>query len=450
MNTKDRAESSPQQEDNNKALVTRAVSLQILQTVLDKKQPLDQAFDNSNGFLALEDARDRGFVKMLVTTTIRRLGQIDDLVRRSLTKQGQDISPPLLHHLLRLGTCQLVFMDVPNYAAVNTTVTLAEQSGLPRQKAFVNAVLRKIGREGKEWTTKQDIPRLNTPEWMLQHWINDYGIRTAVDIAQANMAEAPLDLTIKNKNDLEYWEKNLKAKRLPTDTIRLQSGGRIDQISGFSEGHWWVQDASAAIPARLFGDIKGKTVVDLCAAPGGKTAQLVGLGAHVIALDRSARRLVRFNENMERLGVKDYVSTEAADASVWTPQKPVDALLLDAPCTASGTLRKRPDVAWLKQPKDLDALKEQQRRLLENSSSMLKEGGMLIYCTCSLFKEEGEKQIDAFLNHHPEFERSPIQAEEIGGIKDVIDENGDLRILPFQMAAVGGMDGFYVARLIKK
>ena len=444
-------EPAPKESDNlpDNALETRKIAMQLMQTVFDKNQPLDQAFDNSNGFISLKDARDRGFVKMLVTTTVRRLGQIDDLIRRAQSKQGQEISPPALHNILRLGVCQLIFMDVPSYAAVNTMVTLAGDSGLSRQKAFVNAMLRKISRAGKEWTTKQDIPRLNTPEWILAKWIEDYGIRNAVEIAQANMDESPLDLTIKNEADLDYWEKNLGGTTLPTNTVRVEAGGRIDQISGFAEGHWWVQDASAAIPAKLFGDLTGKKVVDLCAAPGGKTAQLVTQGAEVVALDRSARRIVRFNENMERLGVKDKVVTEAADAGVWMPREPLDAVLLDAPCTATGTLRKRPDVAWLKHPKDLESLANTQARLLENASGMLKSGGILIYCTCSLFKDEGENQIDAFLSAHPDYSRSPICSEEIGGMSEMIDANGDLRILPFHLATNGGMDGFYVARLVK-
>lgn len=435
--------------NSDNAMVTREVSLQILHTVLDKSQPLDQVFDNSNGFIGLADARDRAFVKMLVTTTIRRLGQIDNLIRRALTKQDQEISPPKLFHILRLGVCQLVFMDVPNYAAVDTMVTLADRVGLSKQKAFVNGVLRTIGREGKAWTTKQDIPRLNTPEWILKHWIDDYGIRNAMDIASAMTSEASLDLTIKNQDDLDYWVKNLDATLLPTGSVRLKAGGQINHIQGFDQGHWWVQDAAAAIPATLFGNLVGKRVADLCAAPGGKTAQLAMRGAEVIALDRSARRIVRFNENMERLGVGRHVQTEAADAGVWKPVEPLDAVLLDAPCTASGTLRKRPDVAWLKSQDDLDAMVNAQKRILDNASTMLKSGGVLIYCTCSLFMDEGERQIEAFLAEHPDYTRQPITAEEVGGLSDLISAQGDLRILPFHLATLGGMDGFYVSRLIK-
>lgn len=432
------------------AIETREVALQILHTVLDKSQPLDQVFDNSNGFIALKESRDRGFVKMMVTTTIRRLGQIDDLIKKALSKPNQDISPPKLHHILRLGVCQIVFMDVPNYAAVDSMVTVAERNGLSRQKSFTNAILRKVGREGKTWTTKQDIPRLNTPDWILQHWINDYGIRNAVDIGQAMSSEASLDLTIKDKSEQQFWVGSLEGKLLPTGSVRLQASGQVNNIAGFHDGAWWVQDAAAAIPATLFGDLNDKNVVDLCAAPGGKTAQLAIQGANVTALDRSARRLVRFNENMERLGVKDNVKTEAADAGVWTPSDPFDAILLDAPCTASGTLRKRPDVAWLKKPDDLQAMVNQQKRLLENTVTMLKSGGTLIYCTCSLFMDEGERQIRNFLEAHPEFSRKPITSDELGGLKDIIDENGDVRILPFHLATLGGMDGFYISRLIKK
>ena len=430
-------------------LQTRRVALQILLTVFEKKQPLDQVLDNSNGFLALE-ARDKAFTRMLVTTTIRRLGQIDDIIKQGLSKPDQEITPLKLRMILRLGATQLVFMAVPDHAGVNMSVQLTEEMGLARVKGFVNAVLRKVAQNGKTRTTQQDIPRLNTPEWVLKRFIADYGLGTAIKIGEANMAEAPLDLTLKSAQEKSYWESNLQARVLPTGSLRLSKQGRVDDIPGYADGAWWVQDASASLPAQLFQGVLGKHIIDLCAAPGGKTAQLAAAGAKVTALDRSPRRLMRFKENMERLGLGRLVTTEAADATVWQPKERADGVLLDAPCSASGTLKKRPDVAWLKGDDDLESLKETQKRLLDNATSMIKPGGFLIYCTCSLFKEESEDQVTHFLSRHGSFERVAITKEEIGGLSEYIDENGDVRILPFHLAAFGGMDGFYIARLRKK
>ena len=428
----------------------RNVALQILSTVLDKHIMLDTALETSNGFMDLPTPRDRAFTRMIVTTALRRLGQIDDLIRKASSNPGKEISPPLLKHILRIGVTQIIFMDVPDHAAVNTSVIMAEQNNLAKTKGFVNAVLRKIASHGKEWTTRQDIPRLNTPEWILRLIVNDYDLGTAVEIGQAHMSEAPLDLTLKNHEQTAHWKAHLDATELPTGTLRLKKGGRIEDLDGYTSGSWWVQDAAAAFPATLFGNVCDKTIADLCAAPGGKTAQLASRGANVIALDRSARRLVRFRENIERLGLEKNVRTEAADASVWSPSVNIDGVLLDAPCTASGTLRKHPDMGWLKGEKDLSTMVATQGKLLNNAANMLGSGGILVYCTCSIFKDEGERQVKKFLNTHAEFSRKPITPDEVGGLTEFIDERGDLRILPHHLQGLGGIDGFFISRLIKR
>ncbi|MGE4313266.1 MAG: RsmB/NOP family class I SAM-dependent RNA methyltransferase [Pseudobdellovibrionaceae bacterium] len=432
-------------------MATRRAALQILTTVLDKGQPLDQALENSNAFLSLPEARDRAFVRMMVTTCLRRMGQIDDLIKRASARPDQPISPPLLQHILRLGITQIVFMDVPDHAAVNTTVTLTDENRLSRTKGFVNAMMRNIAGQGRDWTARQDIPRLNTPDWILQTLVKDYDLRTAIDILQCHIQEAPLDMTMRQPSQARDFAEHIDGTVLPNGTVRIaRAQGRIEDMAGYTDGHWWVQDAAASLPAKLFGIVKDALIIDLCAAPGGKTAQLASAGAHVIALDRSARRLARFRENMKRLNLTDLVTTEAADASVWMPNVPADGVLLDAPCTASGTLRKRPDVAWLKTPADLATMVEQQKRLLENAAKLLKPTGCLVYSTCSLFKDEGERQIENFLKHHKDFARDPINASEIGGLTECISVVGDIRILPYHLKDQGGMDGFYAARLRRK
>lgn len=427
-------------------LQARIVALALLDSVLSRRIPLDQALDDSAGLAALS-ARDRAFVRMLVATTLRRLGQIDDLITRA-SERATLPQPPALHHVLRMGVAQILFMNVPDHAAVNTTVQLAETSGMSRQKGFVNAVLRRITREGREWLAAQDETRMNIPDWLLQSWVDDYGAGIAAEIGRANLDEAPLDITVKDRTQLEHWAEALDATILPTGSLRRLSGGNVQDLPGYHDGMWWVQDASAAIPARLFGDLNGKTVVDLCAAPGGKTAQLAAAGAHVLALDRSVKRLKRLEENMRRLRLDRNLKIEVADASVWRPRDPVDAILLDAPCTATGTIRRHPDVPVLKGPQDQKNLADLQARMLDNAVRMLAPGGILIYCTCSLQKAEGEAQIDALLARTTlPLRRQPITAAEIGGLAEAITPDGDVRILPAQLAVSGGMDGFFVARL---
>lgn len=430
-------------------LQARRVALKLFQQIFIKKNPLDQIFEDSPEFAHLTQ-RDRAFVRMIVTTTVRRLGQIDDLIRKSLSRPDQALNPPLLENILRLGVAQLVFMNVADHAAVNTSVQLVEAEGHARLKGFVNAVLRKVAQEGKVWMERQDVPRLNTPEWLLKLWISDYGLKTAIDIANANLFEAPLDITVKKGEMIPEWADALQGQILPTGSLRLHNAKMIQDLPGFNDGMWWVQDSAASLPVKLFGDVSGKTVYDLCAAPGGKTAQLASLGANVVAVDRSAKRVQRLQENMKRLRLSERVHTEVADAAVWKPRQKADYILLDAPCSATGTIRRHPDVAWLKSPNDVGSLVELQERILHNALDMLNPGGMLIYCTCSLQKDEGERQIEKILQTRAEIDRQLINATEVGMVYDLINASGDLRILPQHMGELGGMDGFFISRLVKR
>lgn len=426
-------------------LAARKVALKLLQGIFQKKHNLDQVIDESAEFNAL-NIRDRAFVKMLVTTVIRRLGQIDDLIRRSLSRPDQPLNPPVLEYIMRMGVAQLIFMHVPDHAAVNTSVQLVEAEGHTRMKGFINAILRKIANEGRDWTTRQDIARLNTPDWLLKIWINDFGLKGAIDIATANMMEAPLDITLKRPELAAQWAESLQANILPTGSLRVISPRMVQEMPGFEEGMWWVQDASAALPAKLFGPLRDKTVYDLCAAPGGKTSQLAAQGAKVVAVDRSAKRVLRLAENMKRLQLDGQVKTEIADASVWRPRDKADYILLDAPCSATGTIRRNPDVPWLKNTNDVNTLADLQSRLLDNALGMMNPGGILIYCTCSLQKDEGEHQIDRVVSQGLAT-RLPILASEVGGFSDILTPHGDVRIFPSHLSQFGGMDGFYIARL---
>ena len=357
-------------------LMARHVALVMLMQVLERRQPLDQVLDQSPAFYDLV-RRDRRFVRMLVTTTLRRLGQIDDLIVKAADKDEVP-HPPVLRALLRMGVAQLGFMNVPDYAVVDTCVQIAEQEGLARQKGFLNAVLRRIADHAQDWLGRQDEGRLNVPDWVMKQWIADYELRLAAEIAQASLSEAALDITVKNKDQAGDWAQTLEAAILPTGSLRRPSGGRVEELPGFDDGMWWIQDAAAALPVQLFGDVKGRRVIDLCAAPGGKTAQLAAAGAEVIAVDRSVKRLKRLQDNMRRLRLEDSVQTEVADGTVWQPRAPVDCVLLDAPCTATGTIRRHPDIFYLKTEQDLRNLCDVQARLLDNAFAMLKPGGILV------------------------------------------------------------------------
>ena len=434
-------------EPSSDGVAARVAGMALLEDVLQRKQALDQALNNQEAFKALPQ-RDRAFTRMLVSTVLRRLGQIDDIIERALERDTP--RNMTVQNILRMGVVQILFMDVADHAAVDTAVRLAERERMEKQKAFVNGLLRTVTRQGVEWRNAQDESRLNTPEWLLKMWIEDYGLRTAAEIAQANLSEAPLDISVRDPESKNFWASNFKATEMTTGTLRKTSGGAVHELQGFEEGHWWVQDAAAAIPAQLFGDVEGAHIYDLCAAPGGKTLQLAAKGARVTALDRSANRLKRLEENLARMQLADMVEVVTADAGSWQPQEEAGYVLLDAPCSATGTIRRHPDVAHLKAPQDVERLVSLQAGLLENAFEMLMPGGVLVYCTCSLQKAEGELQIEKFLTAHENAQRLPITAGELGGFDEAITDEGDLRILPFHQAALGGMDGFYISRLTKK
>jgi 16S rRNA (cytosine967-C5)-methyltransferase len=422
----------------------RSVAIDLVGAVLRRKRPLDDAIED-NPDMALLPTRDRAFARLLVATVLRRLGQIDALIAHCLNTP----LPPraaVVHDMLRLGISQLLFLRTPAHAAVATTVDLAEARGFLSHKGLVNAVLRRLSLEGPALVEQQDAPRLNTPDWLWQSWAAAYGEAGGRAIATAHLKEAPLDLTV--RSDPEGWAKLLETVTLPTGTLRRSSGGSITSLPGYAEGAWWVQDAAAAIPAQLLGDVAGRRIIDLCAAPGGKTAQLAAAGASVVAIDRSQRRLDRLISNLDRLELS--VEAIVADAAVWQPRDKVYGVLLDAPCTATGAIRRHPDVPHLKSPEDVARLAVVQERLLVAASEMVEPGGILVYCTCSLEPEEGPLQVARFLGRSSTFRRTPIQLAEVGGLAEFLTPEGNLRTLPSHLAAHDGIDGFFAARLVRE
>jgi len=426
------------------APTARQVALDLLSAVLRRKRPLDDGIED-NPDMPVLSVRDRAFARLLVATVLRRLGQIDALIADCL---NTPLAPraAIVQDILRLGISQLMFLRTPPHAAVATSVDLAHQRGLLSHKGLVNAVLRRLSVEGAERVERQDAARLNTPDWLWHSWSGAYGDDMARAIATAHLKEAPLDLTV--RADEAAWCEKLQATQLPTGSLRRPAGGAVSSLPGYAEGAWWIQDAAAALPVRLFNGIAGREVVDLCAAPGGKTAQLANAGAQVMAVDRSARRLDRLVANLSRLKLR--VEAIAADALTWRPDHPVDAVLLDAPCTATGAIRRHPDVPHLKQPDDVARLAIVQENLLHAAIDMLRPGGTLVYCTCSLEPQEGRERVESLLRSGAPVERHPLAAGELGAPPDWVTPEGDLRTLPCHLAEYDGVDGFYSARLVKR
>jgi 16S rRNA (cytosine967-C5)-methyltransferase len=434
-------------------LAARRIAADILDGVLHKNRTLDDQLDGAGahpGLKTLPD-RDRALMRRMVATVLRRLGTLGHLLSRLLDR-GVPADAPRAQSALLIGAAQILWMDVPDHAAVDLSVRLVQADRRAAKYAgLVNAVLRRCAREGTDLIEEVRMQTPDVPAWLLKRWIAHYGEATARDIALALGHEPALDLSVKSGS--AQWANRLHGEVLPTGTVRTLLHGSIAMLPGFAEGQWWVQDAAAALPARLFGDVTGKAIADLCAAPGGKTAQLAHAGAAVTAVDRSPARMTRLRNNLTRLALS--AEPVVADAAEWPgPQGDgFDGILVDAPCTSTGTIRRHPDVAWLRQEADIAVLSALQKRLLQNAVTLLKPGGTLIYCTCSLEPEEGEQAVATLLAAEPALRRVPIEASEVAGLSEVITAEGDLRTLPchlpHQDPRLGGLDGFYAARLVK-
>jgi 16S rRNA (cytosine967-C5)-methyltransferase len=306
-------------------------------------------------------------------------------------------------------------------------------------KPLVNAVLRRISREGQDVLKAQDAPRLNTPDWLWTRWRETYGEDVARKIADAHLSPAPLDIALKSECSIPG------AEPVFGNIVRLKEAGRVDQLPGFADGDWGVQDAAASLPVRLLGEVRGQRVFDLCAAPGGKTAELAAMGARVTAVERDGARLARMRENLARLKLDaELVESDLRD---FKPEAPAPFVVLDAPCSATGTIRRHPELPWIKAASDVTLCAAAAQDLLEAAAEMVAPGGVLVFAVCSLEPEEGPEQIAGFLSARADFRREPVHANEIFGLSELVSAEGDLRTLPCHLADKGGMDGFYAARL---
>ncbi len=428
-------------------LESRRAAAHLLHEVLTARQPLGEALAASyaEGDLKRLSERDGAMARMIVMTTLRRLPQINAVLKNFL-KRKLPRKSGLCREILTITTAQLLFLDVSPHAAVDLGVTLAARDRHARHlKALVNAVLRRIAEQGPAIIARQDAARLNTPDWLWKSWSRAYGENTARAIAAQHLLEAPVDIT--PLKDPQGWADKLGGELILGESIRLHKPGRIPALPGFKEGAWWVQDAAAALPVRLLGDIKGQHVADLCAAPGGKTAQLIARGARVTAIDLSGRRMRKVKENLARLNMA--AELVVGDVLNWRPETRFDAILLDAPCSSTGTIRRHPDVQRLKMPQALQSLTSLQDRLLAHAVNLLKPGGKLVYCVCALQPEEGEERIEAFLTANLDIHRKMIDPQLVPVPNNALTKSGDLRLLPSFAADRGGLDGFFAALLEK-
>lgn len=401
----------------------RKAALDLLGDVLRKRRPLDHP--------AGLEARDAGFAFAIASETMRRFGQLEALIRGFVAKLPPPHKAGPTLEILLMGACELLFLETPAHAAVDGANRLAQaDQKAVHFKPLINAVLRRVAREGRDALAKQDVARLNTPDWLWSRWLAAYGEAQTREIALAHLEQAPLTIVPKD------------APRF--DSVRRVQDERVEAMPGFAEGAFWVQDIAATLPVHLLGEVRGGRVIDLCAAPGGKTAQLAAMGAEVTAVERDEQRLLRLKENMERLSLNaTLLNEDVRDVRV----EPAPFVLLDAPCTATGTIRRHPELPWIKSASDVTLVAGASAELLEHAAELVAPGGLLVFAVCSLEPEEGPEQVTHFLDVRGEFAREALAPTEIFGRGEFIDAKGDLRTLPCYLSEQGGMDGFYAARL---
>ena len=427
---------------NNDGAYTRKKAIEILVKILENNKPLDNAFEEStkksSHFSKLIN-EDRSFCRLIISTTLRNLISIDYLLTKFLSKPLNK-TPLKVLMILRINVAQSFFLKTPDHAVVNTSVELSGK----KWKGLVNGVSREILRnkdKAKKYLNESD----KVPNWLLKRWKRDWS-KNYKDIFKGHLnLNPPIDLYV--KNNANYWARKLNGKKLGNNCVRLFTPGLITNLEGYELGEWWIQDYSSQIPVSLLEIQNNDDVLDLCAAPGGKTAQLISLGAKVTSIDNNKKRLFRLEQNLKRLNYKAIIRN--TDIRNFSTQKTWSKIILDAPCSSTGTLRKNPEIMYQKKESDIVSLSKLQSDLLDTAWDLLKEDGTLIYCTCSLEKEEGENQIESFIKRKKNSLLDEINTSEIDKKLNVSNQNKWLRIFPNSLNYKGGNDGFFIARIKK-
>lgn len=443
-------------------LGTRMASAAMIAHVIDDHVPLDR-LTGSTGFdiWTSLDTRDQNLARAIAVTALRNRGVIEAilgfLLDRPLPKRARHLA-----HSLHAAAAQILFMDIPARAAVDLCVTaLSRDTGSKRFTGLANALLRRITAEKDALLAKPVPPQAYFPQWLAKALRSDYGRDAVARIAGAVSQEPALDLTLNPTIGMDLRSRIvdvLEAVVLPTGSLRVRTAAPVTDLPFYDEGHWWVQDAASALPARMLGNVDGLEIADLCAAPGGKTAQLAAGGARVTAVDISAQRMKRLEENLLRTRLEADLVT--ADILEWEPGRLFDAVLLDAPCSSTGTMRRHPDVIWTKQPEDVEALVALQRKLIGKAAALVKPGGRMVYANCSILKSEGENLAAAILQGSKgegktqesgaKLVRDALRPDEVPGTSGMINSAGDLRTLPHYLPdedpKLAGMDAFFACR----
>ena len=442
MSDKLHDESSKKSPRDNNSLTSRRLAAFAVKEVMENHQPLEQVLAGQPDYRALE-GRDRAFVRLIAATTFRRMGQIDaalkPFVRQRPTK--------LVYAALQTAAAQILYLGTPAHAAVGETVSMLKSRGSSKGFAnMANAVLRNVVEKGPALAGAQP-PKVNIPGWIRGEWERAYGRQSGRKMSAQLMKDPVLDISV--KSNVASWAEKLEGEVIGVESVRLGKIGDVTALDGFEDGEWWAQDVAATLPVQLLGDVKGLKVLDMCAAPGGKTMQLAAKGAQVTALDKSETRLERVKENLKR--TKLSADIVCADALEWAPEGELyDVVLLDAPCSATGTFRRHPDVLYNRSPKDVSNLVRLQDKLLAKAAEFVRPGGTLIYCTCSLMPKEGHPRVDNFLQNVTDFRLIPILEAPGLALPEDAFSGGAIRSLPYYLEDKGGMDGFFIAQLERK
>lgn len=443
--------SGPTRQEDKPGLAARQAAARLLAAVIDKRTSLDGLLDQKGGNPAFTglDRNDQALVRAILLAALRHRTIIEAVIA-TLVDRPLPPGARALVHVLHVAAAQIIYLDLPDHAAVDLAV---EQASIdPRNRRFaalVNAVLRRLIREKQALVPAVESKTRNAPPWFDERLRAAYGAR-ADRILAAHGSVPPLDLTV--KSDPQAWAERLGGILLPTGTVRLGAlTGPVTDLPGFAEGQWWVQDAAASIPARLFGNVGGMRIADLCAAPGGKTAQLIVAGAEVTAVDLSRNRLRRLGENLARLGLEAEILE--ADCLDWQPDGTFDAVLLDAPCSSTGTVRRHPDIPWTKGPEDVEKLAALQEKMLRHAITLVRPGGKIVFSNCSLDPAEGEDMVQRVIDTEPHLQRISIDQADWPGLEEAVSGRGEMRttpdMLPNENARLAGMDGFFACLLTR-